>query len=335
MGSQSGTASMNTDFVIFNHHSLPFQSAELAQDAVPEFLQLCLRASRLGLKTILLDDDQDPNWFRMPLANNYCWQDWHNQIGAQGKLREQISAFRSIVTRQPLMTIEELEKSALFDVKEIGLQQSYSTLRAAAWHDSGLISFPTRPPWNTTPIKIEVNKLNHKYSITTDTKDVVNLFSIASLTTIEQNLIDARNSSIKTGKDLWAQRKQLFTSLHFCGQAPDQIKSWTHHPSCLEQVRESLQVLDLFSERWLTGEISDYTHDTLRDLGLTHRVSGESESCSRDHKRRQQRTFYLNTTGESAYFENHIKLSLGFRIHFYCNSTDRTIHIGYIGPHLV
>ncbi|MFM2057328.1 MAG: hypothetical protein RLY71_1713 [Pseudomonadota bacterium] len=326
---------MNTDFVIFNHHSLPFQSAQLAQDAVPEFLQLCLRAGRLGLKTILLDEDQDPSWFRMPLAPNYCWQDWHDQISAKGGFREQISAFRSIATRQPLMTMEDLEHAVLFDVKEIKLQTSYSTLRAAAWHDSGLISFPTGLPWNVTPIRVEVSKLDQTNSIITDGKDVINLFSIASLATIEQDLVNARNLLIKSGKDLWEQRKQLFSNLHFCGQAPDQIKSWTHHPSCFEQVRESLHILNIFSERWLAGEISDYTHDTLRDLGLTHRVSGESESCFRDHKRRRQRTFYLNTTGESVYFENHIKLSLGFRIHFYCNLTDRTIHIGYIGPHLV
>ena len=326
---------MNTDFVIFNHHSLPFQSIKLAQDAVPEFLKLCLQAGHLGLKTILLDEDQDPSWFRMPLAPNYYWQDWHAQISTQGGFREQISAFRSIATRQPLMTIEDLENAELFEVKEINLQTSYSTLRAAAWYDSGLISFPTGRPWNATPIRIEVSKLDQTDSIITNEKDVINLFSMASLATIEQDLVDARNSLIKSGKDLWKQREQLFPNLHFCGQAPDQIKSWTHRPSCFDQVCESFRILDLFSKRWLAGEISDYTHDTLRDLGLPHRVSGESESCSSDRKRRQQRTFYLNTTGAPAYFENHIKVSFGFRIHFYCNSTDRTVHIGYIGPHLV
>ena len=42
--------------LVFNHHSLPFDSKEHAEDSIPEFLRLCIRSQNLGLNTILVDE---------------------------------------------------------------------------------------------------------------------------------------------------------------------------------------------------------------------------------------------------------------------------------------
>jgi hypothetical protein len=37
-----------TAYLFFNHHSLPFDSQEKAEEALPDFLTLCLRAQNVG-----------------------------------------------------------------------------------------------------------------------------------------------------------------------------------------------------------------------------------------------------------------------------------------------
>lgn len=37
-----------TAYLVFNHHSLPFDSQEKAEEALPDFLKLCLRAQNIS-----------------------------------------------------------------------------------------------------------------------------------------------------------------------------------------------------------------------------------------------------------------------------------------------
>jgi hypothetical protein len=76
-----------------------------------------------------------------------------------------------------------------------------------------------------------------------------------------------------------------------------------------------------------------YTHNTLRSIGIPHQVSGEKETVRNDPRLRKVREFWLDS-GEKVLFENHIKLSSGFRIYFYPDPNQRRIHVGYIGRHL-
>ena len=50
-------------------------------------------------------------------------------------------------------------------------------------------------------------------------------------------------------------------------------------------------------------------------------------------KLKKERLFYL-PNGNSVFFENHVKLSKGFRIHFFPDPKNEIIYIGYIGKHL-
>jgi len=43
-------------WLVFNHHSLPFENQYEAVQAVPEFIQICLKARNKGLRTILMDE---------------------------------------------------------------------------------------------------------------------------------------------------------------------------------------------------------------------------------------------------------------------------------------
>ena len=84
--------------LVFNHHSLPFKSKEDADSAIPEFIKICLKANNLGLTTILFNEDIDHKWFRLLLAPNYYWQDWH-KINDNDKNKDLIRAFYRIQNR--------------------------------------------------------------------------------------------------------------------------------------------------------------------------------------------------------------------------------------------
>jgi len=48
---------------------------------------------------------------------------------------------------------------------------------------------------------------------------------------------------------------------------------------------------------------------------------------------KREREFWL-PNGQKKYFEQHIKMSSGYRLHFFPDNETRQVYVGYIGPHL-
>ncbi|MGK5094763.1 hypothetical protein WDW89_22485 [Deltaproteobacteria bacterium TL4] len=321
-----------TPCLVFNHHSLPFDASDAANQSVPDFLRICLKAKQMGFSMILVDESIDQKWFRLELAHNYFWQDWYG-VNRNGENKDIIRAFLSIATRQPFFSEKDIDEGLeLFDVRFNG-KTSFLALRAAAWNEAPLTSFPTRDPWTTSPLRIEVDSLNASGEIETRSQDLLNFYSIPSFEN-EINQFQKRiNSLITSGKALYDQRTELFPNLTFCGKAPQQLNSWSASHTILEQVKEALTHLNTFTKMWKNGVYQSYSADSLRDSGLNHRVSGESETVLNTPQLRRERTFWL-PEGREAIFENHVKLAKGYRLHFFPDHDSRHLYVGYIGPHL-
>jgi len=88
--------------LVFNHHSLPFRSAEDIDHDIVNFLKICLGAQHIGFSVILVDESVDGTWFRLELAHGYFWKDWHDQHVNEPECRDIIRAFRSIATQHAL-----------------------------------------------------------------------------------------------------------------------------------------------------------------------------------------------------------------------------------------
>ena len=318
--------------LVFNHHSLPFKSKEDADSAIPEFIKICLKANNLGLTTILFNEDIDHKWFRLLLAPNYYWQDWY-KINDNDKNKDLVRAFHRIQTRQPYYSSDDIGAgSDLFEVK-FKDESKYYALCAAVWHESPIVSFPICDPWNTTPIIVSVNSIDEDSEISSYDYKILNLHSLDILKNNEKYFIQQRDLSINTGKDLYARRKELFPFLEFCGKAIEQLNYWEGTFAMLEHVKESLNSLNLLSEKIREGEYRHYSHENLKACGLNHEVSGESETVMNTPSLRKEREFWL-PNGEKKYFENHIKLTKGFRIHFFHDLQSKMLYVGYIGEHL-
>ena len=321
-----------TGLMVFNHHSLPFDDANKADAAVPEFLRICLTVQNIGISTLLVDESVDKNWFRLELANQYFWQDWYRK-NLKDENRDIIRAFRSIATRQPFFSMEDSQGGIdLFEVL-LGEDSSYSALRAAAWHEAPLSGFPTRPPWNHSPITVQVQTIDAEGEISTQPLDLLNFYSLRTLEQDLNALCDKRNELINSGRNLYETRGQIFPHLAFCGKTPQQLNSWSAGKALLDQIKASLTVLDHFCGLWKKGRYKDYSHEAIRSLGLKHPVSGESATVLNHPQLRSKREFWL-PEGRKAVFEKHVKLGNGYRLHFFPDNSSQTIHVGYIGPHL-
>lgn len=319
--------------LVFNHHSLPFDDPTSAAAAMPGFVTLCFKAQNLGLRTIVMEESLDPAWYRIYLAQGYTMQDWFQTTKKDSRQRELARAFLSIATRQPLFADRESWKENLkIEVREETTGTAFNTLQAALWYDAPLASFPSRLPWASSPIPIIRSELIGS-SIVESSGIVQNLYSMSTLESMRTRLLAERNAAIEYSESLWVERKSLFPNLVFCGKSEEQIRSGITRPSLFENLKDVLTVMDVFAGDWKAGKYSDYSHEALRSAGLHYMVSGESTSVANDQKKKKARCFYL-PDGRNTYFENHVKLPLGMRLHFYPDQHQKVFYIAYIGEHL-
>lgn len=318
--------------IVFNHHSLPFDSPDLAKLAIPEFLKICIKAQTLGFLTILMDESVDKTWFRLQIAKDFFWQDWYNQNNNSANI-DLIRAFRSISTRQPFFSSEDIGID--LDLFEVNLNEdsSYTALRAAVWYDAPITSFATRVPWDSSPIDVQINTIDVNSDFRTTTYGITNFCSLKFLQSVKSHILQERDIAIRSGREVYINRQEYYSSLCFCGRTEEQLLNWSHNTTLLAQVRESLTVLNSFGKAWKDAEVTEYSDKGVQNAGLSHRVSGESASVLTNPSLRKEREFWL-PTGIKVVFEKHIKISNGFRIHFYPDNECRIIYIGYIGPHL-
>lgn len=321
-----------SSFLIFNHHALPFESKGRASSAIPEFLKICLRSQSLGLSTILIDESVDTGWFRLKLANGFFWQDWYNQNN-DNEHKDLIRAFRLILTRQPFFSSEDNGDELEFFEVQLNGRDSYPALRAAVWHEAPIASFPTRSPWDNSPVEVQVNKLEPDGQLTSSVCSITNFYSISVLEEMENEILGTRDALIRSGKEILKRQKDLYPHVEFCGKAEQQLSQWSFSNTILEQAKESFKILSYFGLKWKQGEIAAYSDQGLVYLGLNHKVSGESATVLLNRNLRKEREFWL-PNGRKEVFEKHIKISNGFRIHFFPDNQSRLIYVGYIGPHL-
>ncbi|MBE0502073.1 MAG: hypothetical protein IBX47_11615 [Desulfuromonadales bacterium] len=182
-------------------------------------------------------------------------------------------------------------------------------------------------------MQVTVETLDEAGEIVSQLLNILNFYSSESFENEAVALRQQRNSLVKSGKELLEKQERLFPNLTFCGTAPQQLNQWSASKTILEQVKESLSSLNLFCEKWADETYDSYRHELLREVGLNHKVSGESDTVMRDPRLKRQRVFWL-PEGRKEFFENHVKLSNGYRLHFFPDNKKKHIYVGHIGPHL-
>lgn len=318
--------------LVFNHHSLPFDQCSAADAAIPDFLKVCVEAKNAGLSTILVDESIDASWFRQELSPGYYFQDWYNK-NREGDQRDSLRAFRSIATQQPFFNPQDIKNGVeLFEV--FLSDSSYAALGAAVWHISPIVSFATREPWLTTPLTVNVKKIElDTEELVSENVEIPNYFNYTVFSKDIAEILAQREALLLSGREVIVQAETHYPFIVLCGKSKQQLLKWSAGITIFGQVKRSLLELNSFVEKWQYGQFDYYSADNLNKSGLPYRVSRESESVRDNPALKKERMFWL-PSGVEAFFEEHIKLTNGYRLHFYPDQTEKKIYVGYIGPHL-
>jgi len=319
--------------IVLNHHSLPFDCKEDADKGILDFFRVLQVAGMAGLKILLVDEDQDKSLMGLELANEYFVRNWYAWANHAAKLTDWCRFLKSLETKQPLF--ENIDIENIGETIEVGLtgESSGKPVLLAAFHfKTYLASFTALDTWVDSHIKVWILDLNATPEQRNAT--VLNLSDSASMEVHEEGLKQRRNDLLITAKNIWLQRSNLFPHITLLqNQIGMILQKWSARKDILIKARDALNVLEIFCCKWLAGEYIEYRHEYLKDLGLAAEVSGESNSVSQDPKKRKARMFWLED-GYQVYCENHIKLSDGFRMHFYPDAEKKRIYVAYLGPHL-
>ncbi len=321
--------------LVFNHHSIPFKSQSEARSAVQEFVRVALGCRNYGYNLILLDECIDRSWFQVQLAPNYAWRNWYEEARNDDSLKDVVRAFRSLETRQPLLTEIDLEQ--IGHLREVGMKdekQGLSALLACYFYGSFLISFSSSDKWASNSLQVWVLDLDENGNDFSESETSLNnVFSTESLEFHKEALENYRDEQLTSGKDLWNQRQVFFPELEFLDEFSDQLKGWRHRSDILVKAKDVLFRLNEFVDRWKKGEFSNYQHEHLASCGLSAKVSGESSSVNLDPSKKSEREFWL-PKGIKVNCQNHVTLPDGYRLHFYPDPAEKIIYIAYLGPHL-
>ena len=223
--------------------------------------------------------------------------------------RELKTRVKSLELNTPMLQDEkEIDISKGIEIKLNKDSESLECLVAAHIKDTLLISFKSSDLWSKNEIsawKFDIHNSPEKYQL--ENVIIPNLFNCASVNFHKIELL----------------QDEIYRTL----------SCWSGTMTVLNEVKESLSVLNAFSEKLKKGDINYYCDDFLFDLGLNHKISDESQSTKNNPKMMLERRAY-SSDGDEIYFTHHIKLSSGYRLYFYVDTKNKQVFVGYIGTHL-
>jgi hypothetical protein len=183
------------------------------------------------------------------------------------------------------------------------------------------ISLPTHPGWDVDRLTIHFLELLSDGAIVEATETVDNLARASHAVAIL-----GRNRQRKlerlTLQTFWQERANVYPSLRFGLDVEDFIRT---QGSNFGTVARRLADIDVSAANWQStgGGVPIWTTD----------VTPESQSVLNSPTLRQTRCF-RDANGASQLFDWHARFGSGGRIHLRFDPSDRSIEIGYIGPHL-
>lgn len=288
-------------FSVFNELSLPINSERLFGG----FLNLLKLLNGKGLKKIRMDKEFSHYPEILPNKN-------FQQFMGQLKDKDKKTRLRSFINNSiciiesPLIRENEDKEFEDIIINKYFYQgrQTFGGLASAYIWNTIVVSFNSHQNWDNYQIMLQKN------GDTIEVKHASLISHLSSHVTFFNDLENELQLGISK-ENLWEQKEDIFTKIKFCPEVKAQIKD-------------------------LPKEIFEKTLSILRDIETKKKditdwnYSGESTTVKNNSKLKALR--YFTVENEKVYFNNHIKISNGYRIYFL--EQKSLIYIGYIGKHL-
>jgi hypothetical protein len=317
-----------TDYLIFNHHSVPYKSLEDAQEEFPIFINILSEAFKEGLSAIRLSEqDVDKGWFEIQLSSGYTIREWleGQEIDWKRKVESLIEN-----TKFPIIPKEELEISEKHEWSGFSLKADEKiqvpVLGATYLLQKTAVSLASASCW--LPNKIEI------YQEVIEEENVKKYLYTANNVATEQDFKDylldfkkEQKESLRKGGELWDKKATLFPNLIFCGDTKSQLTNLSISDKVYNQLYHSLTQLNAYCKK-----SEDYSLTSIQK-STELRITDESDTVKQNPYLRRPRVFAVN--GKKEFFGYHIKnFSGAMRLHFFSVREEKKIYVGYFGKHL-
>lgn len=190
-----------------------------------------------------------------------------------------------------------------------------------AYRENGIaVSFDSAPQWKKSFVGIEKSWVGDE-DVETRTLEIPHASSVGHLDEHGPWLMGRLVMPPSNGKQIWADRTDLFPSLDFCCSVEDEITRLAGGERHFKAAWKGLNDLQRYCESWSTPYF---------DIHQLVNASGESVSTLNMYS--EERTF-LCPDGTYRVFEWHLK-RWGTRIYFCDFPETKRILVGYVGAHL-
>ena len=300
-------------------NELSLQSADSVHTArqwMSMLIQTVRAATSHGVSRVIRTQDRI---FDIVLAPGYPLRRWLNDGEVDLEARRYI---KSLTTKAPFWDgLPELHDKVLehefrYDGRKApGLGVAYLL-------ESLAISLLSEECWSVARLLLDAQWMVEEGDIKAETVHVIHAGQPAHVDAHSEWIQERLRSDIRDGNDLWNRRDELFPLLAFCEATKRQIASLS--PTMLRPVVRRLFELYIYCQGWTQG---GFDPDQ-----LPTKTTPESQTTLERY--RAQRTWLCPDNVERT-FKWHVRLTPhAWRIYFYPVPANKTIIIGYIGPHL-
>jgi hypothetical protein len=240
--------------------------------------------------------------------------------------REEVQFWLSLAQKMPLLA--DLPSASIDHFyaceSDASLGESAQALMLCVHQSAIAISFPSTPKWDTDSLDMPFTEIMADGSMTTASEPIDNLARSAHAPAIlarhqQQNY--QKNFEDLNPATFWENRALVFPALFFGLDVKDHISSVGG--SQFETIMRRLADLNASAAAWKSGPAPDWKT----------KVTPESDTVRKNPKLIGARYFRCAHGGASLY-EWHARYGSGGRIHFRFDAADKSVEIGYIGPHL-
>lgn len=315
----------------FNELSLYHEasSLEIAQALLTKLVEACVKAKRLGITDLRLNESHLPSLYNITIFPEYNIGTWLKDERIDDSTR---TRFKEIITSTPLIQKSEIEENDFYDRSEFkkdldGKRHDAFGLGAAYIFDTISLSFATHQEWEKTEIEIIHYYVNESLEETTNDVTTRNISCSNDLNIHSEWLGEYQKNALAKSAELWEKKNEFFPSLEFCEEIKQQLDNLGISKT-LSQVIDRLRELDRYVKEWKDGT-GDFNY---KDVNQKTSLRISPESTTTLNKFGTQRKFFIPGQGKNV-FDLHIKTG-DLRFHFYPDNTNRKLYIGYIGKHL-
>ncbi len=308
---------MNRELVL-NELSLeqPAESALVARERMSLLIATLVAAVQAGAARALRTTEDFNSTL---LAPGYLLAQWRNDPQAG---QEERSYFRSIQSKAPYLRpedgIELVDRADRIELyfgkrKALGLGAAF-LLEALA------VSLSSEACWESTRLSLRCLFLSDQGNLEEESAEVSHACRTNHVS-VHLDWLAGRDLPVRSGRELWERREQLFPSLVFCESVAHQLADAREGHPLFRQIWKRLHELDRSFRGW------DGSHFDPSVLPM--KITGESPSTLDRYS--EDRTF-LCPDGEYRLFVLHTRLTPGaWRIYFFPHPETRKNFVGYIG----